>query len=51
MALRFLHFVEPDAVHAEFLDGLDQAEVSVRTAYRAAESLGPLVHITQRGEL
>ncbi len=51
MALRFLHFVEPDVVHAEFLDGLDQTEVGLRPAHRAAEGLGPLIDIVQPCEL
>jgi hypothetical protein len=45
MTLRFLHFVEPVIVHSEFLGRLEQAEVSLRTAHRAAEGLGPVINI------
>jgi hypothetical protein len=51
MALGLFDFVETIVVHSEFLDRLDQAEVSFRTARRAAESLGPVIDIMQSREL
>ena len=51
MTLGLLDFVKPIVVHAEFLRRLDQAEVSLRTADRATEGLGPVIDIVQAGEL
>jgi hypothetical protein len=51
MAVGFLDFVKPIVMHPEFLGRLDQAEVSLRTTYRAAESLGPVIDIMQACEL
>jgi hypothetical protein len=51
MALRFLYLVDPIVGHAIFRDRFDQAEVSLRTAHRAAESLGPVIDIVQSREL
>src|SRR6266851_3203382 len=51
MTLRFLDFVEPIVGHAIFRDRLDQAEVSLTAAPRAAESFGAIVDIVQAAEL
>jgi len=51
MPLRLLTLIQTIIVHAEFFGWLDQAEVSLRTAYRATESLGPVIDIMQSGEL
>jgi hypothetical protein len=44
MALGLLDFVEPIIVHSEFFGRLDQAEVSLRSAYRTAEGFGPVIY-------
>jgi hypothetical protein len=51
MAQGLLDFVEPIIVHSEFIGRLDQAEVSLRSAYRAAEGFGPVIYVMQPCEL
>ena len=51
MAFRFLHFVEPVVGHAIFCDRLDQAEVSLTAAPRAAEGFRAIVDVVQPCEL
>jgi hypothetical protein len=51
MAVGGFALVQPIVVHSEFLGRLDQAKVSLRTAPRAAESLGPVIDIMQPCEL
>ena len=50
MALRFLHFVDPIVGHAIFRDRLDQTEMGLAAASRAAESLGAIVDVVQASE-
>jgi hypothetical protein len=51
VALRFLDFVEPIVGHAIFRDRLDQAEVGLGSASRAAEGLSAIVDVVQASEV
>jgi hypothetical protein len=51
MAIGGFALVQPIVVHSEFFGRLNQAEVSLRTAHRAAEGFGPVIDIVKPCEL